>query len=49
MEPRIFKFGTPYAEMYNSMSATPEDTGKSDQSHISFRRCSIQRQDGEAL
>ena len=26
MEPRIFKFGTPYAEMYRSMSATPEDT-----------------------
>ena len=25
MEPRIFKFGTPYAEMYRSMSATPED------------------------
>jgi hypothetical protein len=25
MEPRIFKFGTPYEEMYNSMSATPED------------------------
>lgn len=26
MEPRIFKFGTPYEEMYNSMSATPDDT-----------------------
>ena len=25
MEPRIFKFGTPYADMYNSMTATPED------------------------
>ena len=25
MEPRIFKFGTPYEEMYNSLSATPED------------------------
>lgn len=25
MEPRIFKFGTPYAEMYQSLSATPED------------------------
>ena len=25
MEPRIFKFGTPYAEMYRSLSATPED------------------------
>lgn len=25
MEPRIFKFGTPYEEMYNSMSATQED------------------------
>eukprot|EP00970_Alexandrium_tamarense_P012855 scaffold3100_cov203-Alexandrium_tamarense.AAC.30 len=25
MEPRIFKFGTPYSEMYASMSATPED------------------------
>jgi RNA polymerase II subunit A C-terminal domain phosphatase SSU72 len=25
MEPRIFKFGTPYEEMHNSMSATPED------------------------
>lgn len=26
MEPQIFKFGTPYEHMYNSMSATPEDT-----------------------
>ena len=26
MEPRIFKFGTPYSDMYNSLSATPEDT-----------------------
>ena len=25
MEPRIFKFGTPYAEMYRSLAATPED------------------------
>ena len=25
MEPRIFKFGTPYEEMYNNLSATPED------------------------
>lgn len=25
MEPRIFKFGTPYAEMYRSLSETPED------------------------
>ena len=25
MEPRIFKFGTPYEEMFKSMSATPED------------------------
>jgi RNA polymerase II subunit A C-terminal domain phosphatase SSU72 len=25
MEPRIFKFGTPYAEMYQSLAATPED------------------------
>lgn len=25
MEPRIFKFGTPYEEMYNSLAATPED------------------------
>ena len=25
MEPRIFKFGTPYEEMYKSMSATPDD------------------------
>ncbi len=25
MEPRIFKFGTPYADMYNSLAATPED------------------------
>lgn len=25
MEPRIFKFGTPYAEMYASLAATPED------------------------
>jgi RNA polymerase II subunit A C-terminal domain phosphatase SSU72 len=25
MEPRVFKFGTPYEEMYNSMSGTPED------------------------
>ena len=25
MEPRIFKFGTPYEEMYKSLSATPED------------------------
>jgi RNA polymerase II subunit A C-terminal domain phosphatase SSU72 len=25
MEPRIFKFGTPYADMYNSLSETPED------------------------
>lgn len=25
MEPRIFKFGTPYEEMYNSLSATAED------------------------
>jgi RNA polymerase II subunit A C-terminal domain phosphatase SSU72 len=25
MEPRIFKFGTPYEDMYKSMSATPED------------------------
>ena len=26
MEPRNFKFGTPYSEMYKSMSETPEDT-----------------------
>jgi RNA polymerase II subunit A C-terminal domain phosphatase SSU72 len=26
MEPRIFKFGTPYADMYNSLSATADDT-----------------------
>ena len=25
MEPRVFKFGTPYSEMYNALSATPED------------------------
>ena len=25
MEPRIFKFGTPYEDMYASMSVTPED------------------------
>ena len=25
MEPRIFKFGTPYSEMYRSLSATSED------------------------
>lgn len=25
MEPRIFKFGTPYEEMYASMSSTPDD------------------------
>jgi RNA polymerase II subunit A C-terminal domain phosphatase SSU72 len=25
MEPQIFKFATPYEQMYNSMSATPED------------------------
>ena len=25
MEPRIFKFGTPYSEMYKSMATTPED------------------------
>lgn len=25
MEPRIFKFGTPYSDMYASMSATAED------------------------
>jgi RNA polymerase II subunit A C-terminal domain phosphatase SSU72 len=25
MEPRIFKFGTPYEEMFKSMVATPED------------------------
>lgn len=25
MEPRIFKFGTPYAEMYAQLSATPSD------------------------
>ena len=25
MEPRIFKFGTPYADMYKSLSETPED------------------------
>jgi len=25
MEPRVFKFGTPYAKMYESLSATPED------------------------
>jgi hypothetical protein len=25
MEPRIFKFGTPYSEMYRSLAATPED------------------------
>ncbi|KAL3937622.1 MAG: hypothetical protein SGBAC_007314 [Bacillariaceae sp.] len=25
MEPRIFKFGTPYEEMHNNLSATPED------------------------
>jgi hypothetical protein len=25
MEPRIFKFGTPYSDMYRSLSATPED------------------------
>lgn len=25
MEPKIFKFGIPYAEMFNSMAATPDD------------------------
>lgn len=25
MEPRIFKFGTPYEQMYQSLAATPED------------------------
>mmetsp|Transcript_8681 Transcript_8681/g.12766 ORF Transcript_8681/g.12766 Transcript_8681/m.12766 type:complete len:168 (-) Transcript_8681:841-1344(-) len=25
LEPRVFKFGTPYEEMYNSLAATPED------------------------
>lgn len=25
MEPRIFKFGTPYEEMYKSLAATPDD------------------------
>jgi RNA polymerase II subunit A C-terminal domain phosphatase SSU72 len=25
MEPRIFKFGTPYEEMYHSLAATPDD------------------------
>jgi len=25
MEPRVFKFGTPYAKMYESLAATPED------------------------
>jgi RNA polymerase II subunit A C-terminal domain phosphatase SSU72 len=25
MEPRNFKFGTPYADMYKSLSGTPED------------------------
>ena len=25
MEPRIFKFATPYFEMYRSLAATPED------------------------
>lgn len=25
MEPRIFKFGTPYEEMYRSLAATPDD------------------------
>jgi len=25
MEPRVFKFATPYFEMYRSLAATPED------------------------
>ena len=25
MEPKIYRFGTPYAEIYNNLSATPED------------------------
>lgn len=25
MEPRIFKFGTPYEDMYSSLAVTPED------------------------
>ena len=25
MEPRVFKFGTPYEEMYNSLAATYDD------------------------
>jgi hypothetical protein len=25
MEPRVFKFGTPYAKMYESLAAAPED------------------------
>uniref|UniRef100_A0A7R9WMG5 RNA polymerase II subunit A C-terminal domain phosphatase SSU72 n=2 Tax=Craspedostauros australis TaxID=1486917 RepID=A0A7R9WMG5_9STRA len=25
MEPKVFKFGTPYEHMYNNMCATPED------------------------
>ena len=25
MEPQIFKFGTPYSEMYRSLAATPQD------------------------
>ena len=25
MEPRIFKFGTPYEDMYRNMTSTPED------------------------
>jgi len=34
MEPRIFKFGTPYVDMYNSMSATPEDTAFFDRNGV---------------
>ena len=26
MEPQVFKFGTPYAQMYDAMSGNPEDT-----------------------
>lgn len=25
MEPKIYRFGTPYSEIYNNLSATPED------------------------
>lgn len=46
MEPRIFKFGTPYEEMYNNLSATHEDEqffGRNGVLHLCRRGAAVKK------